>query len=91
MTKDDTVFLHHLGDAIAQIEEYLSGLPEEEFRRRRLTQDAVVRQLEIIGEASRNLSDAFREAHPQVPWRDIVAMRNRIVHAYFNVDLAVVW
>jgi uncharacterized protein with HEPN domain len=66
-------------------------LTEEEFFRRRMTQDAVVRQLEIVGEATRNLSDAFRAAHSEVPWRDIVAMRNRIAHAYFDVDLQVVW
>jgi len=51
----------------------------------------VIRQLEIIGEASRNLSDEFREDNPEIPWSQIIGMRNRIVHAYFNVDLEITW
>ena len=56
-----------------------------------MMQDAVVRQLEIIGEASRQLSDDFREQHDDVPWRAIIGMRNRIAHDYLNIDLDVVW
>ena len=55
-----------------------------------MMQDAVVRQLEIIGEASRQLSDDFREQHDDVPWRAIIGMRNRIAHDYLNIDLDVV-
>ncbi|HLE14654.1 MAG TPA: HepT-like ribonuclease domain-containing protein [Anaerolineales bacterium] len=51
----------------------------------------MIRQLEIIGEASRNLSDEFREDNPEIPWSQIIGMRNRIVHAYFNVDLEITW
>jgi uncharacterized protein with HEPN domain len=54
-------------------------------------QDAVVRELEIIGEASRNLTDELREAHPEVPWSQIIGMRNRFIHAYFDVNLRIVW
>lgn len=89
--RDDTVYLKHILDAVAQIEEYLRGVSAEQFFQERLLQDAVVRQLEIIGEASRNLSPQFRESHPEVPWGQIIGLRNRVIHGYFNVDLEAVW
>ncbi len=91
MRKDDTVYLRHILDSIQQIEEYLRDVSKEQFMERRLLQDGVVRQLEIIGEASRNLSEETREKHPEVPWQQIIGMRNRIIHEYFDVDLEIVW
>ncbi|NTU59672.1 MAG: DUF86 domain-containing protein [Deltaproteobacteria bacterium] len=91
MKKDDTVFLRHVLDAIGQVRSYVGGLDCEAFFENRLVQDAVIRQLEVIGEASRNLSEEFRAGQPDVPWGDIVGMRNRLTHAYFDVDLGVVW
>lgn len=63
----------------------------ERFLQEELLRDGVVRQLEIIGEASRNLSREFREKHPEVPWSQIIGLRNRIVHDYLNVDFDIVW
>ncbi|MGQ9627081.1 MAG: HepT-like ribonuclease domain-containing protein [Anaerolineae bacterium] len=91
MRKDDTVYLWHILDAIGQIEDYLKGVSEGQFLQNRLLQDGVVRQLEIIGEDSRNLSGEFQKEHPEVPWRQIIALRNRIIHAYFTVNLQIVW
>jgi uncharacterized protein with HEPN domain len=91
MMKDDTVYLKHISDAITQIESYTHQKPFEEFIGNRMLQDAVVRQLEIIGEAGKNLSDDFRRLHPTIPWSEIVGMRNRIVHDYLNVDMEIVW
>ncbi|GBC76475.1 hypothetical protein HRbin07_00677 [bacterium HR07] len=91
MKKDDTVYLRHILDAIAQIELYLQGVSREHFLRTKLLQDGVVRQLEIIGEASRNLSDELRQRHPEVPWSQIISLRNRVIHAYFNVSVEIVW
>lgn len=91
MKKDDTVYLRHILDAIAQIEEYLKGVSREKFLNNHLLQDGVVRELEIIGEASRNLTDEFREKHSHVPWGQIISLRNRITHAYFDVNLDIVW
>ena len=54
-------------------------------------QDAIVRKLEIIGEAANNISDKFKARFPDVPWRDIIDMRNRLIHGYFGVDLNIVW
>lgn len=91
MKKDDGVYLHHIQDAIGRVERHLAGVSWEQFLESELVQDAVVRQLEIIGEAARNLSDDSRQAHHQVPWGEIVGMRNRLIHAYFQVDLTIVW
>ena len=91
MKRDDTVYLRHIVDAIHRIERHLGGVSRDEFFESELVQDAVVRQLEIIGEAARNVSDDFRQAHAEVPWTEIVGMRNRLIHAYFRVDLAIVW
>ena len=89
--KDETVYLKHIADAIAPIEDYLHEKSFEEFTGNKMVQDAVVRQLEIIGAASRNLSADFRRLHSAVPWGQIVGMRNRIVHDYLNVDIEIVW
>lgn len=90
MTRNE-VYLHHILDAIHQIEEYTADVNEAAFKQNRLVQDAVTRQLEIIGEASRHLSEEFRDAHDAIPWHAIIGMRNRIAHDYLNIDLEVIW
>jgi uncharacterized protein with HEPN domain len=89
--KDNTVYLKHILDAITQIQNYLHEKSFEEFITNKMLQDAVVRQLEIVGEASRNLAEDFRRLHPTVPWSQIAGMRNRMAHDYLNVDMEIVW
>ena len=91
MKKSDTVYLHHILEAISQIEIYTADLSYEKFLQDRLLQDGVVRQLEIIGEASRNLSSEFRDQHFEIPWGQIIGLRNRVIHAYFEVNLTIIW
>jgi uncharacterized protein with HEPN domain len=91
MKKDDIVYLHHILDAIDLIEEYTEGMSEKEFLSNSMAHDAVVRQIEIIGEAARNIPDEFRLLHSGVPWGKMVGIRNKIIHEYFNVNLSVVW
>ena len=91
MMKDDTVFLRHILDAINKIQEYAQGMDFEEFRKSSLVQDGVIRQLEIIGEATKNLSEEIRGKHPDIPWKDIAGMRDKLIHQYFGVDIAGVW
>ncbi len=91
MRKDDRVYLHHILDAIEQIEDYLEGVQVTNFLKNRLLQDGVVRQLEIIGEASRNLSDNTRSNIPDINWRQIIGLRNRLIHAYYQVNYHIVW
>ena len=91
MKKDDTVYLHHILDAIALVEEYTRGMTENEFLVNSMAHDAVVRQIEIIGEAARNISDEFQEKHATLPWMKMIGIRNKIAHEYFNVNFAIVW
>ena len=91
MKKDDSVYLHHIMDALVQIEHYMDNVSHEEFFSSRLLQDGVIRQLEVMGEAARNLSEDLRNEHPEIPWRQMVGLRNRMIHAYFNVDLQIIW
>ena len=91
MKRDDTVYLLHILDAIGLIEEYTKGMSENEFLSNSMAHDAVVRQIEIIGEAARNVSDEFQEKHPTLPWIKMIGIRNKIVHEYFNVNYAIVW
>lgn len=86
MKKDDTVFLHHILAAIGLIKEYTRGMSENEFLANSMAHDAVVRQLEIIGEAARNISNEFQEKHPELPWTKMIGIRNKIIHEYFNVN-----
>lgn len=89
--KTDTVYAGHILDAIAQIEAYTQGMEAAAFATDRLRQDAVMRQLEIIGEAARRLSEAFKAQHATVPWRAVIGMRNRLAHDYIHVDVQIVW
>lgn len=89
--KDDTLYLRHILDAIRRIEEYSSGIDEETFATNPLVQDGFIRQLEIIGEAVKKLSSGPREQYPDVPWKDIAGMRDKLIHDYFGVDIDAVW
>ncbi len=87
----DAVYLRHMLAAVAKIGRYTRDLTRETFGRDDMAVDAVVRELEILGEAARNVSPAFRAAHPELPFAGMIGMRNRLIHAYFGVDLDVVW
>jgi len=89
--KSDTVYLHHINEATQRIALYLEDVQREGFYSNLMLQDAVVHQLQIIGEATRSLSDKFKQSHPEIAWNQIIGMRNRIVHEYFQIDLEIVW
>jgi uncharacterized protein with HEPN domain len=89
--RNDKTYLTHIRDAIESIEEYLEGVTYERFVSNKMIIDAVVRELEIIGEAANNLSDEFREQHSGVLWRRMKDMRNFLIHEYFGVNTKVVW
>jgi uncharacterized protein with HEPN domain len=91
MPNPDVVLIRHMLDAVDRIEAYVSGVNEAAFREDPEKQDAVLRQLQVLGEAARRVSPALREAYPDVPWHKIAGMRNKVVHEYFVVDLDVVW
>jgi len=89
--KDNTLYLSHIRDAIEKIESYISDVNFDEFACNSMMVDAVVRELAIIGEATNNLSDDFRKKHPDIPFRDIIDMRNILIHDYAGVNIKVVW
>ena len=91
MVRDDLVYLAHIRDALQQISTYTDGMDSNTFLGNRMVQDAVIRQFEIVGEATKNLSDCFRENYPLVPWKDLAGFRDKLIHQYFGVDLATVW
>jgi len=91
MVRDDRVYLAHINDALQQISSYCAGIDQEAFTGNRMVQDAVIRQFEIVGEATKNLSDSFRERHPHIPWQDLAGFRDKLIHQYFGVDLSTVW
>lgn len=91
MSKDETVYIRHILDAIARIERYLAGISYDLFNEDTLVQDGVIRQLEIIGEASKRLSDDTKASYVDIPWKDIAGMRDKLIHDYFGTDIKAVW
>ena len=91
MIPRDIPYLRHILDATKRIEEYIQDVTEEEFYQHNLVQDGVIRQLEIIGEATKQLSEELRNSHALIPWRDIAGMRDKLIHHYFGVDIDEIW
>ena len=89
--RNDRIYLIHIQEAIDSIEHYLEGISYERFTSNKMILDAVVRELEIIGEASNNLSEEFREQYSDILWRRMKDMRNFLIHEYFGVNIKVVW
>jgi uncharacterized protein with HEPN domain len=86
----DHVRLCHMLDACLKIQQFTKGLSADSLRKDEKLQLAVIRLLEIAGEAANGISDQFKEKHPEVPWTEITATRNRLIHGYFDIDLDVV-
>ena len=91
MSRHERLRILDILDAIDRITSYVEGTSYEDFLADRKTQDAVTRNIEIIGEAARSLPAEFKERHAEIPWDEIVGMRNVIVHQYFGILPDVVW
>jgi uncharacterized protein with HEPN domain len=91
MNDRDRVRLQHMLDAAKEALSFLDGRTGEDLRRDRMFMLAVVKEIEIIGEAASQIPDASRKTIPQVPWPKIIAMRNRLIHAYADMDASIVW
>lgn len=89
--KEASVFLRHIIDCIEAVESYTKDLTEKEFLSSREKQDAVLHRIQIIGEATKSLPAGAKTDYPNVPWRKIAAMRDVIVHDYFEIDFVLVW
>ena len=91
MAKSPIPFLLHIRDAIDTINKYIGSYSFDEFKTDQKTQDAVIRQLEIIGEATSKLESEMKNEHPEIPWRDISDFRNILAHEYWDIDIEIVW
>lgn len=91
MSRTDALLLSDIREALNLINEFVNGMSFEHFSEDLRTQSAVVRQLEIIGEAAKRVSDATRLVYPSVPWSTLARMRDKLIHAYHSVDPQVVW
>jgi uncharacterized protein with HEPN domain len=89
--RDYQVYIEDIIDAIESIEEYTNALAFEQFVKDKKTVDAVVRNFEIIGEATKHVPESVRKKYSSVPWRDMAGMRDALIHGYFGVNLDVVW
>ena len=89
--KSARLYLEDILTSISRIETYLGKLSFEEFGKDQKTIDAVVRNLEIIGEAARNIPEDFSEKYSDLPWQEMVSMRNKVIHEYFGIDLNILW
>ena len=84
-------YIEDIADAIKSIEEFIENMEFEEFVNDKKTNFAVIRSLEIIGEATKNIPDSIRNKYPHIPWKDMAGTRDKVIHHYFGVDLKVVW
>lgn len=91
MRKNPKFFLRHILESIRWIEEYTEGISKDDFLRLTKVQDAVIRRLEIVGEAVKNLPSEFREKYLDIPWRQIAGIGDVLIHGYFGVDLDLLW
>ena len=85
------LLIEDIWEAIEKVERYMKGMTRESFEKDEKTADAVVRNLEIIGEAANRLPADFKEDYPDIEWSKIVGLRHRVVHEYFGVDLDIIW
>lgn len=89
--RGEALYIKDILDAIKNIENYTQGISFMKFSKDQKTIDAVVRNFEIIGEASKSLSNRIKSSSPEIPWKDVTGMRNKITHEYFGVDLEIIW
>lgn len=91
MTRDYRLYIDDLLEAIGKIEKYVEGLSFDEYAQDSKTIDAVVRNFEIIGEATKHIPEEITEKYPDVPWKEMAGMRDKLIHEYLGVKLEVVW
>ncbi len=91
MNKDPKFSLKDILTALESLEQFIGHMSFEEFKKDDKTSSAVIRKFEIIGEATKKLPDSIRNRHPDIPWKEMAAMRDRLIHLYMEVDLKIVW
>lgn len=91
MKKRYLLFLNDIKESMNRINNYTEGVDYDSFSNNQMLIDAVIRNLEIIGEASRNIPEDLRNKYPEVPWKKMIGLRNILIHEYFGVDESIIW
>jgi len=91
MTKNPRVFIEHILECVELIEDYMEGKTKDDFLHSVQLQDSIIRRIEIIGEAVKNIPDDVKSGYPDIPWNEIAGMRDILIHKYFGVDLELTW
>lgn len=89
--KDDLAFIEHILLCIDKIQQYTKNINSQDFIKNELIQDAVIRNIEIIGEATKKISKDLKSQYHEIPWKEMSGMRDKLIHDYFGVDVDVVW
>jgi len=84
-------YIQDIIESVEEVEEFTAGMTFNDFAEDKKTINAVVRSLEVIGEAAKKIPDNLRENHPQIPWKRMTGMRDKLIHEYFGIDLEIVW
>ena len=91
MHKDDLVRVRHMVDAAKEALSFVQGKTRDHLEQDRQLALSLIRLIEVVGEAAAQVTEGFQTSHPEIPWAVIVGMRNRLIHAYFDIDLDRVW
>ena len=91
MSRNYDLYLQDIVTAAARIASYVEGITRSEFEADRMRIDAVIRNLQIIGEAVKKIPDSTQKEYPNIPWQEIAGLRNRVTHVYFDVDINIIW
>ena len=91
MKKDNFIYLNHILTCVTRIEEYTANKSYQDIVNNHMLQDALMRQIEIIGEATSNVTKDFKKKYKELPWNDMKDMRNKLIHDYFGVNIRHVW
>jgi len=91
MLKDNRIYIEHINQSIDKIQKFILHVTLEELAQDEMMQDAIIRNIEVIGEASKKNSLEFKIKNDEIPWKEMAGMRDKLIHDYFGVDIEVIW